>query len=98
MDAGPQLESRRESRGRRPPTVVKLIHGRKIIRVKPIGIFPRLTKRRENPLFEGALSVVLCNMRFDSHDAYPLPRSRPIYRIATGSKPEAHCANRQVRS
>jgi hypothetical protein len=53
--------------------VVKLIHGRKIIRVKPIGIFPRLTKRGENPLFEGALSVVLCNMRFDTHDDYPPP-------------------------
>ena len=57
--------------------MVKLIDGRKVIRVKPIGILPRLTKRGENPVFEGALSVVLYNMRFDTHSAIPLHRFPP---------------------
>jgi hypothetical protein len=46
--------------------MVELIHRCEIIRVEPVGIFPRLTQRSENPLFEGTLGVVVCNIRFDS--------------------------------
>ena len=53
---------------------MKLVHRRKIIRLESIGIFPRLSQRGKNPLFESSLSVVLGNVRFDTHAAARLSR------------------------
>jgi hypothetical protein len=71
MHARLEIKSGRESRRRRSTTMVKLIHWCEVIWIEPVWIFPRLTQRGENPLFEGALSVVARDIRFDTHDSYP---------------------------
>jgi hypothetical protein len=51
--------------------MVKFVHRCEIIRVKLVWIFPRLPQRGKNPLFEGELGIVTCDIRFDTYDVPP---------------------------